>query len=134
MRSISSFRVGHLLLAWGLPLSVVCIPRETPLEKMTFSFGSGYQLEIAIKSCNFIGWLEFSLLFYLPLSCSKGLSVKCQMSQMSFGCPACACLFFRTVTSYALRENCHSSSVYNVPLSILVLPLLLSVTFLYLYF
>lgn len=61
------FCVVHLLLAWGLLLSVACIPSETPLEKTTFSFGSGYQLEISIKSYNFIGWLEYSLFLFTPL-------------------------------------------------------------------
>ena len=32
--------------AWGLPLSVVCFPSETLLEKTKFSFGSTCKLEI----------------------------------------------------------------------------------------
>lgn len=45
--SLSCFCVGHLLLVTGLPLGVVSIPSETPLEETAFSFGSGHQLEIA---------------------------------------------------------------------------------------
>lgn len=33
--------------AWGLSLRVACIPNETLLEKIKFSFVSGYQLKIA---------------------------------------------------------------------------------------
>jgi len=42
----SSFPVSHLLLAIR-PISVVCFPGESPLEKTNFSFESGYQLDIA---------------------------------------------------------------------------------------
>lgn len=44
---MSLFSVGHLLLVIGLPLSVVFLSRETPLEKAIFSFVSSCQLEIA---------------------------------------------------------------------------------------
>lgn len=43
---LSSFCVGHLLLCWDLPLSVVIISTETPLEKTNFSFTGRNQLEI----------------------------------------------------------------------------------------
>lgn len=41
--------INHLLLGLGLGLKVLCIPRETPLEKTNFSFMSGCQLEIASR-------------------------------------------------------------------------------------
>lgn len=42
--------VGHLLLGMGLPLGVVCIPSENPLEKTEFSFGEWLLLETASGS------------------------------------------------------------------------------------
>lgn len=43
---LSSFSVGHLLFDMLPTLRVVCFPSETPLEKINFSFASGYRLEI----------------------------------------------------------------------------------------
>lgn len=46
MMLLSSFSVGHLLFDMPPTLRVVCFPSETPLEKINFSFASGYRLEI----------------------------------------------------------------------------------------
>lgn len=45
--SIIEFELTFYCWAWGLLLSVVCIPSEMLLEKMNFSFVSG-QLEVAL--------------------------------------------------------------------------------------
>lgn len=47
--SFNSLVVGHLLLCRGLPLGVVCVPRETPLEETNFLFTSGCQLAVASR-------------------------------------------------------------------------------------
>lgn len=52
---------GNYYLAWSLLWSVINILNETPLEKIGFSFASGYQLLIAY-------WLGERTLVHFPFS------------------------------------------------------------------
>lgn len=44
------FIVGNLCGTCKIPLRIVCFPSETPLEKIKYSFVSGYQLQAACRS------------------------------------------------------------------------------------
>lgn len=52
--------------AWNLPWSVVYILSETPLEKGSFSFASGYQVQIA-------SWLGVGAVFTSPQQCCDSI-------------------------------------------------------------
>lgn len=61
--------------AWGLPLNVVYLPCETPLEKTNFSFANSCQLEIT-------SWLGMGAVSSYPLSAGapSGLTL-CRLPQ-----------------------------------------------------
>lgn len=79
------FRVSLPLLGTGLPLSVVCTPSETLLEKTGFSFVSSYQLEIAPVLG--MGLASISSLGAGDAIWLRGLQVLCMLPQCL--CPMC---------------------------------------------
>lgn len=82
-KNFQKYQWVHFVLAaycwpWGLSLSVVCVPRETPLEKMNFSFVSSYQLEIASR-LGMVVFANFPSQYWNPI-CPRPVHALCTMS------------------------------------------------------
>ena len=99
---------GHRVL----PLSVVSFPSETPLEKTTFSFASGYQLEMAselgmwglVCTSPLIAWISF--VADLCRSCAFLHSLCVFMHASVFGRPC----FFGVLWKYVNMPFTHTST------------------------